>query len=65
MRWERASSTAMEWKLNIRRPHGGGRMEAKKGRHSHALHGDERGEECMRHNVKRKEKHRDSVAVIG
>ena len=34
-------------------------------RHSHALHGDERGEECMRHNVKRKEKHRDSVAVIG
>ena len=32
--------------------------------HSHALHGDERGEECMRHNVKRKEKHRDSVAVI-
>ena len=33
-------------------------------RHSHALHGDEEGEECMRHNVKRKEKHRDSVAVI-
>ena len=37
----------------------------KKRRHSHALHGDEKGEECMRHNVKRKEKHRDSVAVIG
>ena len=33
-------------------------------RHSHALHGDERGEECMRHNVKRKEKHRGSVAVM-
>ena len=33
-------------------------------RHSHALHGDEEGEECMRHDVKRKEKHRDSVAVI-
>ena len=32
--------------------------------HSHALHGDEWGEECMRHNVKRKGKHRDSVAVI-
>ena len=54
----------METKLNIRQPHGGGRMEAKKRRHSHALHGDEGGEECMRHNVKRKEKHRDSVAVI-
>ena len=34
-------------------------------RHSHALHGDEGGGECMQHNVKRKEKHRDSVAVIG
>ena len=34
-------------------------------RHSHALHGDEEGEECMQHNVKRKEKHRDSVAVVG
>ena len=33
-------------------------------RHSRALHGDERGEECMRHNVKRKEKHKDSMAVI-
>ena len=33
--------------------------------HSHALHGDERSGECMRHNVKGKEKHRDSVAVIG
>ena len=33
-------------------------------KHSHVLHGDEGGEECMRHNVKRKEKHRDSVAVI-
>ena len=32
--------------------------------HSHALHGDECNEECMRHNVKGKEKHRDSVAVI-
>ena len=32
--------------------------------HSHALHGDEWSEECMWHNVKRKEKHRDSVAVI-
>ena len=33
-------------------------------RHSHALHGDEDGEECMRHNVKRKKKHRGSVVVI-
>ena len=32
--------------------------------HSHALHGDEEGEECMQHNVKGKEKHRDSVAVM-
>ena len=32
--------------------------------YSHALHRDEEGEECMRHNVKKKEKHRDSVAVI-
>ena len=39
-----------------------GRMEV---RHSHALHRDEWGEECMRHDVKRKGKHRDSVAVIG
>ena len=54
----------METKLNIRRPHGGGRMEAKGRRHSHALHGDEGGEECMWHNVKRKEKHRDNVVVI-
>ena len=38
-----------------------GRREVK---HSHALHGDERNEECMRHDVKRKEKHRNSVAVI-
>ena len=48
----------------MRQLHGGGRMEGKKRRHSHALHGDEEGEECMRHNVKEKEKHRDSVAVI-
>ena len=54
----------METKWCMRRPHGSGRMEEKKRGHSHALHGDERGEECMRHNVKRKEKHRDSVAVI-
>ena len=33
-------------------------------RHSYALHGDEEDEECMRHDVKRKGKHRDSVAVI-
>ena len=33
-------------------------------RHSPALHGDEGGEECMRHDVKRREKYRDSVAVI-
>ena len=39
-----------------------GRKEVK---HSHALHGDEEGEECMWHDVKRKEKHRGSVAVIG
>ena len=32
--------------------------------HSYALHGDERSEECMWHDVKRKEKHRGSVAVI-
>ena len=32
--------------------------------HSHALHGDEEGEECMWHDVKRKEKHRGSVAVV-
>ena len=32
--------------------------------HSHALHGDEWGEECMRHDMKRKEKHRDSMVVI-
>ena len=38
-----------------------GRKEVK---HSHALHEDEEGEECMRHDVKRKEKHRDSMAVI-
>ena len=31
---------------------------------SHALHGNEWNEECMQHDVKRKEKHRDSVAVI-
>ena len=55
----------METKQNIRQPHGGGRMEEKGRRHSHALHGDERNEECMRHDVKGKEKHRDSVAVIG
>ena len=48
----------------MRQLHGGGRMEEKKGRHSHALHGDEYSEECMQHNVKRKEKHEDSVAVI-
>ena len=39
-------------------------MEEKERRHSHALHGDERSEECMQHDVKRKEKHRDSVAVM-
>ena len=33
-------------------------------RHSHAPHGDEESEEYMRHNVTRKEKHRDSMAVI-
>ena len=38
-----------------------GRKEVK---HSHALHGDEEGEGCMWHNVKRKKKHRDSMAVI-
>ena len=38
-----------------------GRKEVK---HSHALHGDEWGEEFMWHGVKKKEKHRDSVAVI-
>ena len=54
----------MEMKQNIRRPHGGGRMEEKERRYSHALHGDEWNEECMRHNVKRKGKHRNSVAVI-
>ena len=32
--------------------------------HSHVLHGDEWGEECMQHNVKGKEKHGDSVAVL-
>ena len=48
----------------MRQPHGGGRMEEKEGEHSHALHGDDEGEECMWHNVKRKEKHRGSVAVI-
>ena len=46
-------------------PHVGGRMETKERRgHSHALHGDEWSEECMRYNVKRREKHRDGVAVI-
>ena len=40
-------------------------MEEKKEEHSHALHRDERSEECVRHDVKRKEKHRNSVAVIG
>ena len=39
-----------------------GRKEVK---HSHALHRNEWSEECMRHDVKRKEKHKDSVAVIG
>ena len=48
----------------MRQLHGGGRMETKKRRYSHALHGDECNEECMRHILKRKEKHRDSVAVI-
>ena len=33
--------------------------------HSPALHGDERNEECMRHDVKEEGKHRGSVAVIG
>ena len=47
----------------MRQLHGGGRME-EKGIAMH-LHGDEQSEECMRHNVKREEKHRDSVAVIG
>ena len=55
----------METKGCMRLLHGGGRMEEKEGRYSHALHGDEKNEECMRHNVKRKEKHRNSVAVIG
>ena len=54
----------MERKWCMRQPHGGGRMEGKKRRHSHALHGNEEGEECMRHDVKRKEKHGSSVAVI-
>ena len=53
----------MKWKQNIRQPHGGGRMEGEVG-HNPALHGDEGSEECMRHNVKRREKHRDGVAVI-
>ena len=48
----------------MRQLHGGGRMEEKERRHSHALHGSEEGEECMRHNVKRKGEHRDGVAVI-
>ena len=39
-------------------------QNGRKEKHSHALHGDEWNEECMRHDVKRKEKHRDSVAVI-
>ena len=46
-------ATAQQWQ--------NGRKEVE---HSHALHGDERSEECMRHDVKRREKHRDSVAVI-
>ena len=44
----------METKWNIGQPHGGGRMEEKERRHSHALHGDERNEECMRRDVKEK-----------
>ena len=28
--------------------------KGRKKEHSHALHGDEWGEECMRHNVKKK-----------
>ena len=32
--------------------------------HSHALHGYEWGEECMQHDLRGKEKHKDSVAVI-
>ena len=52
----------METKRNIRQPHGGGRMEEVE--HSYALDGDEWSEGCMWHNVKGKEKHRDSVAVI-
>ena len=30
-------------------PHSGGIMEEKSGRHSHALHRSEKGEECMWH----------------
>ena len=40
-------------------------QNGRKEEYSHALHGDEWNEGCMRHDVKRKEKHRDSVAVIG
>ena len=32
--------------------------------HSHALHGDELGEECMRHDVKRKAKHRSALHEV-
>ena len=39
-------------------------QNGRKEEHSHALHGDEKNEECMMHDVKRREKHRDSVAVI-
>ena len=46
-------------------PHGSGRMEGRK--QDIAMHciGMKEVEECMRHDVKRKEKHRDSMAVIG
>ena len=41
--------------------HGGGRMEEKR---NIAMHCTEmNGEECMRHDVKEKEKHRDSMVV--
>ena len=52
----------MERKYSMRQPHGSGGMEEVE--HSHALHGNEWSEECLQHDVKRKEKHRDSVAVI-
>ena len=50
----------MERKWNMRQPHGGGRIEEK----CVAMHCTEmKNEECMRHDVKRKEKHGNSMAV--